>query len=200
MTAPGHGHHARASPAASSSRATAKHNMPDGEFFTGPIEDSVEGEVTFHLPAMVGGREVAGVRLRFEAGKVVDAERRARRGVPDRDCSTPTRARAASASSASAPTTGSTAAPARSCSTRRSAAPSTWRSAPAIRSRGGINESAVHTDLVCDLRRGGRIEVDGEVLQEDGRSSSEIGHASVAKKRTPQLLRPRRCFEPRRHR
>ena len=33
---------------------------------------------------------------------------------------------------------------------------------------GGVNESAVHTDMVCDLRRGGRLEVDGEVLQEDG--------------------------------
>ena len=38
--------------------------MPDGEFFTGPVEDSVEGEVTFHLPAVIGGREVSGVRLR----------------------------------------------------------------------------------------------------------------------------------------
>ncbi len=61
-----------------------RHNMPDGEFFTGPVEDSVEGEVTFHLPAVIGGREVSGVRLRFESGKVVDGERRARRGVPDR--------------------------------------------------------------------------------------------------------------------
>jgi aminopeptidase len=52
---------------------TGEHNMPDGEFFTGPIEDSVEGEVTFHLPAVIGGREVTGVRLRFEAGKVIDA-------------------------------------------------------------------------------------------------------------------------------
>ena len=50
-----------------------EHNMPDGEFFTGPVEDSVEGEVSFHLPATIGGREVAGVRLRFEGGKVVDA-------------------------------------------------------------------------------------------------------------------------------
>ena len=49
------------------------HNMPDGEFFTGPVEDSVEGEVSFHLPAVIGGREVSGVRLRFEAGQVVDA-------------------------------------------------------------------------------------------------------------------------------
>ena len=47
--------------------------MPDGEFFTGPVEDSAEGEVTFHLPATIGGREVAGVRLGFEAGKVVEA-------------------------------------------------------------------------------------------------------------------------------
>ena len=53
--------------------ADGKRNMPDGEFFTAPVEDSVEGEVSFHLPAMVGGREVAGVRLRFESGKVVDA-------------------------------------------------------------------------------------------------------------------------------
>ena len=37
-----------------------EHNMPDGEFFTGPVEDSVEGEVTFHLPAVIGGREVSG--------------------------------------------------------------------------------------------------------------------------------------------
>jgi len=34
---------------------------------------------------------------------------------------------------------------------------------------GGVNESAVHTDLVCDLRQGGRIEVDGRLVQEDGR-------------------------------
>ena len=53
--------------------ADGKHNMPDGEFFTGPVEDSVEGEVTFHLPAMIGGREVVGRAARFESGKVVDA-------------------------------------------------------------------------------------------------------------------------------
>ncbi len=33
---------------------------------------------------------------------------------------------------------------------------------------GGTNESAVHTDMVCDLRLGGRLEVDGETMQEDG--------------------------------
>ena len=52
---------------------SGSHNMPDGEFFTGPVEDSVEGEVAFSFPASYGGREVSGVKFRFEGGKVVDA-------------------------------------------------------------------------------------------------------------------------------
>jgi len=56
----------------------------------------------------------------------------------------------------------------RSCSTRRSAAPSTWRSERAYPETGGENKSAVHWDLVCDLRSGGSITVDGVELQRDG--------------------------------
>ena len=33
---------------------------------------------------------------------------------------------------------------------------------------GGTNESAIHWDIVKDLRRGGRIELDGRVVQENG--------------------------------
>lgn len=50
-----------------------KHNMPGGEVFTGPVEDSVEGEIAYEFPAIYNGREVEGVRLRFRAGRVVDA-------------------------------------------------------------------------------------------------------------------------------
>jgi aminopeptidase len=50
-----------------------KRNMPSGEIFTGPVEDSANGWVRFSYPAIVAGREVAGVELRFEAGKVVEA-------------------------------------------------------------------------------------------------------------------------------
>ena len=61
-----------------------RHNMPDGEFFTGPVEDSVEGEVSFHLPATDrrarGRRGAAALRVRQGRRR----ERRARRGVPDR--------------------------------------------------------------------------------------------------------------------
>ena len=50
-----------------------RRNMPSGEIFTGPVEDSVNGWVNFTYPAIRQGREVEGVRLKFEAGKVVDA-------------------------------------------------------------------------------------------------------------------------------
>jgi aminopeptidase len=50
------------------------HNMPSGEIFTGPVEDSAEGWVRFTYPAVLEGREVSGVELRFEAGKVVEAK------------------------------------------------------------------------------------------------------------------------------
>ncbi len=55
-----------------------KHNMPGGEIFTAPIEDSAEGFIEFTYPAIWRGREVEGVVLRFEKGVVVEAK--ARRG------------------------------------------------------------------------------------------------------------------------
>jgi aminopeptidase len=48
-------------------------NLPDGEIFTAPVENSTEGKVYFEFPAIAGGREVAGVRLVFRKGKVVEA-------------------------------------------------------------------------------------------------------------------------------
>lgn len=50
-----------------------KRNMPSGEIFTGPVEDSVNGWVKFTYPAIRDGREVDGVELKFVDGKVVDA-------------------------------------------------------------------------------------------------------------------------------
>jgi aminopeptidase len=46
---------------------------PDGEIFTGPVEDSVNGWVRFSYPSIVGGRAVSGIELKFEAGRVVEA-------------------------------------------------------------------------------------------------------------------------------
>ncbi len=48
-------------------------NMPAGEVFSAPIEDSVEGAVKFTYPAIWGGIEVEGVKLKFSRGEVVEA-------------------------------------------------------------------------------------------------------------------------------
>lgn len=145
-----------------------RHNMPDGEFFTGPIEDSVEGEVSFHLPATIGGREVAGVRLRFEAGKVVDAS--AERGeeflVQLLDTDDGARRLGELGIGTNYAIDRGTREVLLDEKLGGTVHMAVGRSYP---ESGGVNESAVHTDLVCDLRLGGRIEVDGTVMQEDGK-------------------------------
>jgi aminopeptidase len=144
-----------------------EHNMPDGEFFTGPIEDSVEGEVTFHLPATIGGREVSGVRLRFESGKVVDAT--AERGEEYLISMLDTDEGARRLGELGIGTNFGIEAGTRSILLDEKIGGTVHLAVGAsYPESGGVNESAVHTDMVCDLRRGGRLEVDGEVLQEDG--------------------------------
>jgi aminopeptidase len=50
-----------------------KRNFPSGEFFTGPVEDSAEGTIRYTIPSIYGGRPVQDIRLRFEQGRVVEA-------------------------------------------------------------------------------------------------------------------------------
>jgi aminopeptidase len=145
-----------------------EHNMPDGEFFTGPIEDSVEGEVSFHLPSVIGGREVAGVWLRFESGKVVDA--RAERGeeylikLLDTDDGSRRLGELGIGTNYGIDRgTRDVLLDEKIGGTVHLAVGASYPES------GGTNDSAVHTDMVCDLRQGGRIEVDGEVLQQDGK-------------------------------
>jgi len=145
-----------------------KHNMPDGEFFTGPAEDSIEGEVTFHLPAVIRGREVAGVRLRFESGRVTDAS--AQRGeeylVKLLDTDQGARALGELGIGTNYGIDRGTREVLLDEKIGGTVHMALGRSYPET---GGVNESAVHEDLVCDLRKGGRITVDGEDLQVDGK-------------------------------
>jgi aminopeptidase len=145
-----------------------RHNMPDGEFFTGPVEDSVEGEVTFHLPALIGGREVSGVRLRFESGRVADAS--AERGeeflVQLLDTDEGARRLGELGIGTNYGIDRGTREVLLDEKIGGTVHMAVGRSYP---ESGGENESAVHTDLVCDLRLGGKIVVDGEDFQVDGK-------------------------------
>ena len=54
--------------------SSGHYNMPSGEVFTAPLERSVEGTILYEdFPTIYGGREVSGVFLRFKNGKVVEA-------------------------------------------------------------------------------------------------------------------------------
>jgi aminopeptidase len=144
------------------------HNMPDGEFFTGPIEDATEGEVSFHLPAVIGGREVSGVRLKFEAGKVVDAS--AERGEEFLIAQLDTDAGARTLGELGIGTNYGIDRGTREVLLDEKIGGTIHMAfGQAYPESGGTNESAVHTDLVCDLRLGGKLEVDGVVMQEDGK-------------------------------
>ncbi len=50
-----------------------KRNFPSGEFFTSPLEDTATGTVRFTIPSVVSGHRVQDIRLRFEQGRVVEA-------------------------------------------------------------------------------------------------------------------------------
>jgi len=52
---------------------SGEENMPDGEVFTGPVENSANGTVRFTFPGIFSGREVEDIRLSFKDGKVVKA-------------------------------------------------------------------------------------------------------------------------------
>jgi aminopeptidase len=145
-----------------------EHNMPDGEFFTGPIEDATEGVVSFHLPAVIGGREVSGVRLRFEAGKVVDAT--AERGEEFLVNLLDTDEGARRLGELGIGTNFGIDRGTRDVLLDEKIGGTVHLAVGAsYPESGGKNDSAVHTDMVCDLRHGGRIEVDGELLQESGK-------------------------------
>jgi aminopeptidase len=145
-----------------------EHNMPDGEFFTGPVEDSATGEIAFSFPASYGGRTVSGVRLRFEDGKVVDASAEQGEDFLIEMLDTDEGARrlgelGIGTNYGIATGTKEILLDEKIGGTVHMAVGMSY---PETR---GENNSAVHWDMVCDLRQGGAITVDGVELQRDGK-------------------------------
>jgi aminopeptidase len=54
-------------------KCDGRYNIPDGEVFTAPVRESVEGFITFNAPTLCGGREFNHIRLEFERGRIVRA-------------------------------------------------------------------------------------------------------------------------------
>lgn len=143
-------------------------NFPDGEVFTGPIEDATEGTVCFDFPAVHAGREVQGIRLVFRAGRVVEASATQGEdfllGLLDQDAGARVLGEAAlGCNYAITRHTRNTLFDEKIGGTFHLALGASYPES------GGKNRSGLHWDLVGDLRCGGRIEADGQVISQDGR-------------------------------
>ena len=144
-----------------------KRNMPSGEIFTGPVEDSVNGWVRFSYPAIVSGRAVSGIELRFEAGKVVDASAEMNEDLLHAQLDTDAGARylgefAIGTNFGIDRFTGSILYDEKIGGTVHMAIGMGYPET------GSQNVSAVHWDMICDMRDDSEIIVDGELFYKDG--------------------------------
>jgi aminopeptidase len=144
-----------------------KRNMPSGEVFTGPREDSATGTIRFSVPTGPAGLDVAGVELELRDGEVVAA--RAERGQAFLEQALATDAGARRLGELGIGTNGGIDRPTGTILLDEKIGGTVHvalgRSYPET---GGKNVSALHWDLICDLRAGGRLTADGEVIQEGG--------------------------------
>lgn len=142
-------------------------NFPDGEIYTGPVEDSVEGSVKFNLPSLAYGQELRGAQLRFKGGKVVEAS--AELGGAFLASQLELDEGASRLGEFAIGTnwgidrvTGSTLLDEKIGGTIHMAL------GKSIASTGGQNESKLHWDLVHDMKDGGRILIDDQLVYDSG--------------------------------
>jgi aminopeptidase len=148
------------------------HNFPDGEVFTGPVVDSVNGTIHFSFPAVHHGREVEGVRLTFRNGKVVDAA--ADKGqdflhsMLDTDAGSRFLGECAIGTNYDI-----TRYTKNTLFDEKIGGTVHFALGAGYPETGNRNESGLHWDMVVDLRKGGSIEVDGVKINVDGKFTRE---------------------------
>jgi aminopeptidase len=146
---------------------SGKYNLPDGEVFTAPIEDSANGRIRFTYPGIYSGREVEDITLTFKEGQVVDAS--AKRGnallqqILEIDGADRIGEVAIGTNYGITKFTKSILFDEKIGGTMHLALGSSYAEV------GGKNKSAIHWDILKDMKEASRISVDGKVIYEDGK-------------------------------
>jgi len=148
--------------------ADGKLNMPDGEIFTSPVETETEGEIRFSFPAIFQGRGVDDVRLRFEGGRVVQAEagngNEFLQSLLDMDEGARILGEVAFGLNYEIDRfTRDILFDEKIGGTMHFALGSSFKML------GGRNESGLHWDMICDLRADGEVYADGELVWKAGK-------------------------------
>jgi|HigsolmetaAR201D_1030396.scaffolds.fasta_scaffold04141_3 aminopeptidase len=148
--------------------ADGQKNFPDGEVFTSPDETKTEGTIRFSFPALYMGREVTDVRLTFREGRVVEAH--AAKGedllhsLLDMDEGARRLGEAAFGTNYNIQRfTKNILFDEKIGGTIHLALGSAFAEV------GGQNKSALHWDLICDMRQGGQVYADGQLIYQDGK-------------------------------
>ncbi|HEY3246754.1 MAG TPA: aminopeptidase [bacterium] len=148
--------------------AAGEKNFPDGEVFTGPVENSVNGRVRFSFPAIYSGREVDGVELTFEDGRVASA--RAEKGEDFLHAMLDIDPGARYLGEFAFGTNYDIQRFTRNILFDEKIGGSLHMALGAgYPETGSKNESGLHWDMICDLRNGTEVTADGEVIYKDGR-------------------------------
>ena len=142
-------------------------NMPDGEIYTAPVDDSAEGVITFEFPGIYAGQTISGIQLEFRQGRVVNAS--AQSGEPFLKQILELDEGASRLGEFGVGVNfgidrfvGDILYDEKIGGTIHLAL---GRAYPEC---GGVNQSALHWDIVKDLRQSGRIELDGQIVFENG--------------------------------
>jgi len=143
-------------------------NFPDGEIFTGPIEDSVNGHIRYTYPACVDGREVEDVRLQFKDGKVIEATAAKNEGFLLKMLETDKGARYVG-EFAFGTNYGIQQFTKNGLFDEKIGGTIHLALGAGYPESGSKNKSAIHWDMVCDLRKGGEVRVDGTLFLKDGK-------------------------------
>jgi aminopeptidase len=147
--------------------ACGTRNMPDGEIFTGPVENSANGWVRFSYPSIVRGQAVSGIEIRFEDGKVVEATAAENQELLDSQLNTDEGARylgefAFGTNFGINRFTGNILFDEKIGGTIHMAVGAGYPDT------GSVNRSAVHWDMICDMREGSEVYVDDELFYQNG--------------------------------
>jgi aminopeptidase len=143
------------------------YNLPGGEFFTGPVEDSANGYIRYSFPASFGGRSVEDVRLRFEHGRVVEATAAQGQDYLDKMLALDEGARRLG-EFAFGNNRNVDRCTKNVLFDEKMGGTVHLALGASIPQTLGVNQSALHWDMVCDLRQGSEIRVDGELFCKDG--------------------------------
>ncbi len=147
--------------------ADGQRNMPDGEIFTGPVEDSVNGWVKFTYPVVAFGREIDGIELKFEQGQVVQASAKKNEDFLLNALDTDAGARYLG-EFAIGTNFGITRFTHSILFDEKIGGTIHMAVGAGFPDTGSQNRSGLHWDMICDMRQGGEIWVDGDLFYQNG--------------------------------